>query len=362
MKNILLIISSFILIVSCNPSVDNVNEVEHQHFVLKGEMKKNTDISEVKEEPISEQLTLTGKIEYDQNDLVTFKSLLTGVVESVKFELGDFVKKGHILAVVRSNDMIELTQKKQLFENQEKLLEKQFKTKKDLLDDGLTTLPELNQLESELQEAKIEVQKIKETLSLYSAGSASGTYYIVAPKDGYIVQKDISVGMPITSESDPLFSISNLKEVWVMVNIYANNLKYIKEGSDVKVRTIAYPDVFYNGKIDKIYNVFDDNEHVLKARVVLKNQNLNLLPGLSVDIFINKHTSNSMAIAIPHKAVIFSNDKNYVVVYNDDNHLEIRKIDPVAENELFIYTKDGLKAGDKVVTKNALLIYEELIK
>ena len=143
-----------------------------------------------------------------------------------------------------------------------------------------------------------------------------------------------------------------------MVNIYASNLKYIQEGSKVKVRTIAYPDVYYDGKIDKIYNVFDDNEHVLKARVILQNQNLKLLPGLSADIFIDKNIQAAKAVAIPRKAVIFNNDRQYVVAYKDDHHLEIRKIAPVAENELFIYTKEGVQAGEKIITKNALLIYE----
>ena len=66
----------------------------------------------------------------------------------------------------------------------------------------------------------------------------------------------MSVGQSITSDNeDALFSISNLKQVWVMVNIYASNLQYVKKGDFVKVRTVAYPDRIYSGKIDKIYNV-----------------------------------------------------------------------------------------------------------
>ncbi|WP_311316201.1 MULTISPECIES: efflux RND transporter periplasmic adaptor subunit [Weeksella] len=124
-----------------------------------------------------------------------------------------------------------------------------------------------------------------------------------------MIQKSISSGQSITSDSDALFSISNLKKVWVMVNIYVSNLKYVKTGDLVKVKTIAYPDQIYTGKIDKIYNVFDDNEHVLKARVVLENQNLNLMPGLRVDIIINKNTSDRNAYAIPNDALIFSTTK-----------------------------------------------------
>lgn len=362
MKNNLILFSIVAFTYSCHFSSKEEKEVEHPHFVLNDSFKKNSEISIVKEEQIAEQLTLTGKIEYNQNDLVSFKSLLSGVVEEVKFEQGDFVKKGKILAVVKSNDILELSQRRQSLENQKKLYEQQLAIKKDLLNDGLSSIQEVSIMESELQQTKIELSRINESLSMYKVGNSTGTYYITAPKEGYIVQKEISVGQTISMEGDPLFSISNLNEVWVMVNIYANNLKFVKVGSNVKIRTIAYPDVYYQGKIDKIYNVFDDDEHVLKARVILQNQSLNLLPGLSVDAFIDKTISNEKSIAIPHRAIIFNNDKQYVIVYKDDQHLEVRKIEKIAENEYCVYTKEGVKPGEKIITKNALLIYGELNK
>lgn len=361
MKKKLIYLQLMLLLIACKTKNEPAADIDQPHFFLNEALKKNTEISVASEEPIVEQLTLTGKIEYDQNDLVSFKSLLNGVVQEVKFELGDFVKKGQVLAVIKSNDIIVLSQQKRIFENQEKLLKSQISSKKEMLNDGLATLPEVNQLETDLMQVRVEIQKISETLSMYSAGTSAGLYNIISPKNGYIVQKEISVGQTVSMEDEPLFSISNLKEVWVMVNIYASNLKYIQEGSKVKVRTIAYPDVYYDGKIDKIYNVFDDNEHVLKARVILQNQNLKLLPGLSADIFIDKNIQAAKAIAIPRKAVIFNNDRQYVVAYKDDHHLEIRKIAPVAENELFIYTKEGIQAGEKIITKNALLIYEGVL-
>src|SRR5690606_26532302 len=130
---------------------------------------------------------------------------------------------------------------------------------------------------------------------------------ILAPRNGYIVQKNMSTGQSITNDdADALFSISNLKEVWVMVNIYANNLQFIQKNDVVKVRTVAYPDKVYPGKIDKIYNVFDDNEHVIKARVVLENHDLNLMPGLSADIIIDINISQDSAYAIHMSAMLIS--------------------------------------------------------
>ncbi|WDF67614.1 efflux RND transporter periplasmic adaptor subunit [Sphingobacterium oryzagri] len=328
-------------------------------FCLNEQLKKSTEIITVHEQPINEQLTLSGKIEYNENDLVAFRSLLDGVVEQVAFELGDYVQKGQVLATIKSTQIQELYQQQKSQQSQINLLKKQIQTKKELADDGLLTLPEVLSAEQELEGAQIELDRIQQSLQLYRA-AGEGSFHILAPKNGYIIQKAVSAGQSVTTDSDPIFSISNLKEVWVMVNIYANNLRYVNEGDAVKIRTIAYPDQFYPGKIDKIYNVFDANEHVLKARVVLANQNLNLMPGLSADIIINTKNSAGNAFAIPNRAKVFSNNKEYVVVYKDDCHVEARRIRAVGENEEYTFIKDELQEGEKVIGSNALLIFEQL--
>lgn len=338
---------------------DSVDSLAKSSFCLNEQLKKSTEIMTVSEQPINEQLSLSGKIEYNENDMVAFRSLLDGVVENVKFELGDYVQKGQVLATIKSTQIQDLYQQQRSQQSQIALLEKQIRTKKELAADGLLSMPEVRSAEQELEGAHIELDRIQQSLQLYRA-AGSGSFQILAPKNGYIIQKSVSSGQSITAESDPIFSISNLKQVWVMVNIYANNLRYVNEGDEVKVRTIAYPDKFYTGKIDKIYNVFDDNEHVLKARVVLENQNLNLMPGLSADIIINTKNSSGEAFAIPNRAKIFSNNKEYIVLYKDDCHMEVRRIRAVAENEEYTFVKEELQEGDKIISTNALLLFEQL--
>lgn len=346
---------------SCSTKVteQQVNESTEHKFCLNDTLKESTQIVTVDEEQIAEQLLLSGKIEYNENDLVAFRSLLEGVVEQVKFELGDYVSKGQVLATIKSLDIQDLYRQQQYQRSQISLLEKQKLSKESLLNDGLIAGPELLEISHELEGAQIELRRIEESLKLFKA-AGDGTFHIVAPKNGYIIQKAISSGQSITKEGDPLFAISNLNEVWVMVNIYASNLRYVHVGDQVSVRTIAYPDQLYSGRIDKVYNVFDDDEHVLKARVVLSNKNLNLMPGLSADIIINKRNDMGKAVAVPSKAIVFSNNKSYVLQYKSDCDIVAKAIEPVATKEGFVYIKEGLSDKDKVIGSNALLIYENL--
>lgn len=365
MKNNLLYLSLAILSLwSCQTSKDEniTSSQDSNKLCLNDQLKKSTIIETVSEELIREQLTLSGKVEYNENDLVAVKSLLHGVVESVRFELGDYVKQGQILAIVKSTEIQGLAQEKKYHQNQVDLLSKQIETKKELVKDGLASQPEVIELEHQMQASMIEIQKIDGILSMYrSIGNSQ--FQVVAPKNGYIVQKNISVGQSLVVDTEEaLFSISNLKQVWVMVNIYANNLQSVKVGDMVKVKTVAYQDRLYAGKIDKIYNVFDDNEHVIKARVVLENQDLNLMPGLSADIIIDKQNVLGTAFAVPNRAVVFDSNKNYIVIYTNDCDMEVRKITPIASNATHTYIEEKLKKGERVLSSNALLVYAELNK
>lgn len=349
---------------SCTTKSDKKDEeIQKDHkFCLNDQMKKNTLVYETREQSIHDQLTLTGKVAFDENNLVSYKSLVQGIVVQVDFELGDYVKNGKVLAVVKSPEIQALSQDMRTQMNQAESLRKQLVIKKELLYDGLASQPEVSELEYQLKSTQIEIDKINASLRIYRS-IGDGQFQIIAPQDGYIVQKDISVGQSISTEADnALFSLSNLNKIWVMANVYANNLKYVHRGDLVNVRTVAFPDRIYPGRIDKIYHVFDNNEHVTKARVILENQDLSLLPGLSADIVIDKKNAEGKAFAFSKKSVVFVNNSSYVVVYKDDCDLSVRKVTPITSNEEYVYVEETFQPNEKIITSNALLIFEELNK
>lgn len=357
------LLCTVMLVSSCRNTTEAATELPATtEYCLHKDFKELIATETLQKRPIAETLTLTGNIAYNENDVVAFKSLLGGVVENVSFELGDYVKKGQVLATVRSSELNEITQEKRSLVNRISFLNHELKTKQSLLQDGMISSSEYENAKTEYENAKVEMQRIDQNLSMYNATSNAGLFQIKAPKEGYIVQKEISMGLNISALEEPLFTISNLNQIWVMVNIYATNLQHVKEGAAVKVRTLAYPDDLFDGKIDKIYNVFDDSERVLKARVLLQNTALKLKPGMSADIIIEKNASSETAIAIPNDDIVFSNNKQYVIIYKSDCDLEIRLVKPYASNLEYTYVLENFKEGEKVISKNELLLFEELNK
>src|SRR5690554_211464 len=111
-----------------------------------------------------------------------------------------------------------------------------------------------------------------------------------------------------------------------MGDIYATNVQQIESGMDVHITTFSYADLVFEGKINAISQVLDSEAKVLKARILMKNEDLKLKPGMWVDVIALKDKSIE-AVSFPTHAMVFDDNQNYVVVYKNDCELEIRKVE-----------------------------------
>lgn len=351
-------------LMSCNQGGDKTKSSDESQgkYCLNTDFKNKIALETLSLQPVKEQISLTGSINYNEDDVVKYRSMLDGTAEQVTFDLGQFVKKGQVLAIVKSTSVNDMSNERQGLVNQIALTKQKVLSTQSMFDDGLASARDVEEIKVELANLNATLQRLESNMQLYNATADKGVFQIKAPKDGYIVEKNINTGANINNE-EQLFALSNLKQVWVMINIYANNLQYVKNGAEVTVKTLAYPDEVFSGKIQQISNVFDQEERVLKARVLLDNADLRLKPGMSADVIINKATlMDEKLVAIPNHAIIFNNNQKYAVVYNGDCDLLVMPIKPVAENNEYTFVREGYKEGDQIITRNELIVFEELMK
>jgi cobalt-zinc-cadmium efflux system membrane fusion protein len=205
------------------------------------------------------------------------------------------------------------------------------------------------------------VNRIKNTLSIYGADKQSGLFMIKSPMSGYILDKQVlSPGSNISAESDePLFTISDLSSVWVIVNVYPSNLKFVREGMEAEITTLSYPDEIFHGKISAMSQTFDPEEKVLKARIVMPNRDLKLKPEMFVEVKL-KNETQQLCIEIPSEALIFDDNKHFVVVKTSDKTFENREVVVQGQHNEVSYIVSGLSENEEVVVKNQLLIFSGL--
>jgi len=237
-------------------------------------------------------------------------------------------------------------------------MEREVQATKEMFEDNIASERDLLNAEGELKKLQADYTNISKNLDLFHYSTVKGVFEIKAPAKGYVVSKNINPGMQI-NDGDELFTISGLDKVWVMLNVYATDIQFVDIDMEVEVQTPSYPDEVFMGKITALSQVFDAQERVLKGRIVLENPDLKLMPGMSADIVV-ANTSEVEKIFVPVEAIIFDNNKNHVVIYNDDCDLEIRNIESSIKDGKKYFLKSGVAEGEKIVVKNQLLLYERL--
>ncbi|MCU7694676.1 efflux RND transporter periplasmic adaptor subunit [Haoranjiania flava] len=335
-------------------------KAQKEKFCLNDKNKSITEIKTVEKQAVTERIHLTGSIEPNADKVVHFVSLVDGIISNTYFSLGTAVVKGQVLAEMQSTELSSLKAELRSLKAQIEIAKVDLNAKEQMFKDGISSNRDLIEARNNLHVLESEKQKIESNLNLYSASSTKNVFQLKAPASGIITAKNINSGSTVTNDGEPLFSISNLNNVWAMANIYSTDIAHISKGMEVEIKTLSYPDEIFKGKIDVISQVLDENAKVLKARIILNNESFKLKPGMIADIIALKKT-DKQKLAVPTSSLVFFNGKNYILVYKNDCDIEAREVTLLAKNNGITYIESGLHENEKIITQNQLLIFEEII-
>lgn len=356
MKNITLLAALALLSGACGKKQ---KQEEVKKFCLDESFKARIELYTAELQTVTEGIHLTGSVEPNPDKVVSYVPLVSGVVTSTFFSLGDRVTKGQVLAEMRSTELSGMSAALSAFDSRIRAAESKLASAQAMFNDGIASRKDLADAVSELEVLKAEKARTERDMSLYSGNSGRGVFQIKAPATGIITEKNVNPGEQVAAGGSSLFTVSDLNNLWVMVNIYASNVNNIHQGMEVSITTLSYPGDIFRGNITQISPVFDEDARVLKGRVILPNGDFKLKPGMLTDVTAWKKTGRQ-AVGVPTSAIVFSDNQYYVLVYKDDCHIEARKIRVEAKNEDLTFISEGLEAGEQIVSKNQLLIFESL--
>lgn len=352
-----LCLASILFIIGCVEPI--VPEADQKTFVISDSMFSKISLSKVTVEPIRAQLNLIGKIGADENKLVDVFPLVGGNVVDVNYELGDYVEKGSVLAVIRSGEVADFERQLIDAESDLSVAEKNLRVSLDLFESKLASERDVLAAKNEVNKTKAELNRIKEIFHIYGIDKKS-EYQIKSPISGFIIEKKINRDMQLRSDkSDNIFTIAQINDVWVNANVYETDIAKIKEKMKAEIKTISYPDSTFYGTVDKIYNILDPDTKTMKVKIKLHNNAFLLKPEMNATVNVKYFEGGEMT-ALPSKAVIFDKSKNYVLVYHDKNNITIREIDVYKQTGDLTYVSKGLNEGDTIISSNQLLIYDAL--
>lgn len=344
-----------IFLVSCSGENENKKETADIHNSFQQLIETTPALLKKQEVDV----TLSGKVEYNPDKIIRYTPLTSGIIDRVYFSTGDKVAKGQRLLDLRSTELSQLQAEEVSLKAEVKIAEREMKTARSLFDDNMNSEKELFEAEAKLNQARAALRRIETDMSFYHYNHSTGTFSVMAPMSGYMVDRNISSGSTMSSEGEPIFTIADLSTVWIMANVYAKDLLFVHEGTDTEIQLLSYPNRTFAGKITKISNVFDKEERTLKAWILMDNKELLFKPEMSAVIKLKNKSEREM-IAIPSEALVFDNNRYYVVVRKGDEKFEVREVKLGNRGNGTTYLESGLSAGENIVIKNQLLIYSQL--
>ena len=325
-----------------------------------------------------QELRFTGKVSYDQRRVDRVFPVVSGIVLDVTASLGAHVQQGQLLARVQSADVSGFLDTYNGTKADFAVAERNAANTEQLYKSNFASQSDLVAARAQLDKTRSAYQRAQQVLKVYGTNSTSagGTpvYTVKAPASGFVVERNINPGMQLRPDNaTPLFTISDLSRVWVMLNIYESDVAAVKLGQPVTITALAYPDKTFRGTITNISSVVDADTRVLQARVELPNPGGLLKPDMFCTIGLNLATQgpSNQALAVNPKAVIFSND-NYFVVRRRPGTPELQSGGDASKAYELVsvkvlrttssrsYVTGNLHANDQVVTQGSLLLFNDL--
>lgn len=359
---------SLLLLSSCGNRVSNDDDASKQHVCLPDSLLKNLTFDTIRSESVNSDLTLSGKITYNEDNVAKVFPLVSGQVNEVKVSLGDFVEKGKVLAIIRSTDMAGYYNEFKASQSELAIAKKNMEVTASMKSSGVSSEKDYLVAENEYNKALAQYNKIFEVLqingsSLSAKDSTGSDYVIKSPISGFIVEKNITNGKEIRpDDNSALFTISDLKDVWAVANVFETDIAKVQAGTLADITTLSYPEKIFHGKIERISNILDPDSKVMSIKVHLENSDFKLKPGMFAH-FILHFPEDKKMLAVKSASIIFNDNKNYVIRYRGKCDVTIQPVDifKVSEGVSFIEC-ESLHEGDLTIARNGLFVFTELEK
>jgi cobalt-zinc-cadmium efflux system membrane fusion protein len=300
------------------------------------------------------ELNVTGTVSADVSRSVPVISIATGRIVDIHARLGDTVTKGQLLMRVQSQDISQAFSDYRQAVADETLANTQLARSRLLYEHGAVAQNDLQVAEDTEAKAKVTVETALDHLHILGADphSPSAIVEVHAPVSGVITEQQVTAAAGTQGLASPnAFTITDLSHVWILCDVYENDLPFVRLGEYADVHLNAYPDQVLKGRIGNIGAVLDPNLRTAKVRLEVENPGMLRLGMFATATFYGKN--KEVYAAVPATAVLHLHDRNWV--YEPADHGRFRRVEVVTGKMLAATQKQeiisGLKPGQPVVAK-----------
>ncbi len=327
--------------------------------------KADIQVAEAQQKPMEQAITVSGRVAFDDLHATHVFSPVTGRVTRVLAKPGDRVAKSAPLVAILSPDVG--TAFSDTVKAQADLATSQldFAREQKLLREDATSQRSYEAAQDAIRRATAEYERAKQRASMLRSGGVDNVtqeYILRSYIDGEVIARNVSPGVEVAGQysggnSLELFTVGDIKSVWVYADVPDTQLPGIRVGDHVEIRVVAYPNRVFKGTIDLVPSVVDPVLRTARVRCSMPNQGEELKPEMFATVSIIQPAQQR--IAVPNDAVVAINETTYVYVESGarpDGRLVFKRrlVTAGDERDGLIPITDGLAAGEKVVIEGSV--------
>ncbi len=361
-----LVCSALGLLVGCSdstPKTAAANSSDNpQLFTLPQEQLAHIQIVTVEPTTLTRTLRLTGAVAFNGFATTPVITQVGGPVSRILVSPGQTVRKGEPLLYVASPDYSQLRAAYLKAKDAYELADKNFARAKDLYDHHAIATRDLEAAESARNQAQADLQSSQQNLSILGfrnpdePAKNSAELPLLAPIGGEVVERLVAPGQVIQAGATQAFTISNMSTVWVLVNVYQQDLPYVRVGDPVTITADAYPGTQLTGKISYVGAALDPTTRSLQARIDVKNPQEKLKKDMYVAATVQAGKIPN-ALTVPNASVLRdSENEPFVYVVEGSNQFRRQAVRIGTTANGVVQVISGLNPGDRVAGDGSVFL------
>ncbi len=302
---------------------------------------------------------LPGEIRFNEDRTAHIVPRLAGVVESVKVNLGERVKRGQPLAVIASSELAEMRSELLAAQKRQGLAQLTYSREKKLWQDKISAEQDYLQAQQVLRETEIAVQNARQKLEAFGAAASNGdalnSFTLRAPFDGIIVEKHLSLGEAVKEDVN-IFTLSDLSTVWAEISVSAGDLNVVRVGEKATVKATSLDSVA-TGAVVYVGSLLGEQTRSAKARVTLSNPSMAWRPGMFVTVELVR---GAQQVPVAVRADALQTVENRTVIFaKTDGGFKALPIKTGRNDGKFVEVVEGLEAGTSYAASGSFVLKAE---
>ncbi|HTG26998.1 MAG TPA: efflux RND transporter periplasmic adaptor subunit [Methylomirabilota bacterium] len=334
-------------------------------FSVPQEQMSHVQIATVEKSSLPRVLRLTGAVAYNGFKTTQVFTAVGGPVQEILVAPGEMVRAGQPLLVVSSPDFSVARSAYIKARSTFQLADKNYQRSRDLFEHHAIAERDLQQAESDRAAAQADLQSSEDAMRVLGIQDPEGSVKnptkltsratVIAPVSGEITERLVGPGQLLQANTTQCFTISDMSTVWILVNVYQNDLQYVHMGDDVAITTDAYPDTFH-GKISFLSPALDPNTRTLQARIVTPNPGLKLKKDMYVNATVQAGKITD-ALTVPDAAVLRDTENQpFVYALTRANQFSRQSVTVGDSHNGRTQVTSGLKPGQRIAGDGSLFL------